>query len=67
MVFKEIYMNTEKLREAEERFLERYPTGFDHPEFEAIRKKHKPEKMRIMAEEFFLPASFPNSPQSGRG
>lgn len=46
-------MNWEKLKLAERNFLDRYPGGFQDPEMQAIAKKHKPEKMAAMAQEFF--------------
>ncbi len=52
-------MNLEKLREAEEAFLQRYPGGFENPELVAIReKKHKPEQMIALAQESFAKGNF---------
>ncbi|MAT42905.1 MAG: hypothetical protein CL609_11225 [Anaerolineaceae bacterium] len=38
-------MNFNKLKQAEEAFLNRYPGGFDNPEMVEIGKKHKMDKM----------------------
>lgn len=46
-------MNIVKLKEAEERFLMRYPGGFSDPLMVEMKKKHKPEKMNRMAQESF--------------
>lgn len=51
-------MNVEKLMKAEHEFLMRYPGGFNHPEMVAIGKKHKPEKMNQMAQDFFASHQF---------
>lgn len=56
-------MNVEKLIHAKKRFLEEYPGGFDDPQMDEIRKKHKPEKMHQMACEFFAPDCFENPAQ----
>lgn len=53
-------MNIEKLIHAKKRFLEQYPGGFDDPQMEEIRKRHKPEKMHMMALEYFAPGCFDN-------
>ncbi|MBI9101887.1 MAG: hypothetical protein JEY99_05690 [Spirochaetales bacterium] len=54
-------MNRLKLKAAEKSFLTRYPGGFSHPDMVTISKKHKPEKMQSMAQEFFAPDQFENS------
>ena len=46
-------MNTDKLKEAEARFLERYPGGLQHPDMLKIGKKHKMERMISLAQEQF--------------
>ena len=51
-------MNIERLKEAEQTFLSRYPGGFNHPDMVVISKKHKPEKMKIMAQESFAEKLF---------
>lgn len=54
-------MNKQKLREAEERFLMRFPGGFAHPEILKIAKKHKLEKMQKLAQESYSLAQFKNA------
>jgi hypothetical protein len=44
-------MNKVKLKEAEERFLMRYPGGFSNPRMLELAKKHKVEKMKKLAQE----------------
>jgi len=44
-------VNRAKLKEAEERFIMQYPGGFSNPEMLEIAKKHKVEKMKIMAQD----------------
>jgi hypothetical protein len=51
-------MNTKRLREAEKKFLKRYPGGFAHPEMEKIARKHKPEQMTALAKESFAKKRF---------
>ncbi len=51
-------MNKTKLKEAEERFLLRYPGGFSDPAMLEIAKKHKVEKMNRMAQESFGAENF---------
>jgi hypothetical protein len=52
-------MNLEKLKEAEEAFLHRYPGGFDNPAIIAMRnKKHKPDQMIALAQESFSKGNF---------
>jgi hypothetical protein len=47
-------MNLDKLKQAEEVFLHRYPGGFDNPEIITTRnRKHKPDKMIALAQESF--------------
>jgi len=53
-------MNIKKLKEAEKRFLEIYPEGFNHPEMKKIGLKHKPEKMTALAQESFALEKFQN-------
>lgn len=53
-------MNRDKLKRAEELFLERYPGGFTHPEILEIGKKHPIGKMHTMALEAFAPDKFYN-------
>lgn len=54
-------MNKEKLINAEKLFFAQYPGGWEHPEMQAIIKKHKPEKMKKMAQDFFAPECFDNT------
>ncbi len=51
-------MNLKKLKAAEESFLKTYPGGFDHPEFEAVAKKHKVDQMTAAAREHLAKAKF---------
>ena len=52
-------MNLDKLKQAEEVFLQRYPAGFDDPEIIAIRKKkHNVDKMIAFAQESFAKRNF---------
>ncbi|MEA4847780.1 MAG: hypothetical protein VB106_11165 [Clostridiaceae bacterium] len=51
-------MNKTKLKEAEERFLLRYPGGFSDPMMLEIAKKHRVEKMNRMAQESFAAENF---------
>lgn len=53
-------MNINKLKEAEQKFLSRYPGGFQHPDMLVISKKHKPEKMKTMTRESFSESLFSN-------
>jgi hypothetical protein len=46
-------MNSEKLKQAEYWFLNRYPGGFLDPELQVIAKKHKVDKMSSTAQDFF--------------
>lgn len=51
-------MNKAKLREAEERFIMRYPGGFSNPRMLELAKKHKVEKMKKMAQDSFAIGQF---------
>jgi len=51
-------MNSNKLHEAEMDFLSIYPGGFSDPAMVEIKKKHKPEKMKQMAQELFAKDAF---------
>lgn len=51
-------MNIEKLKRAEQAFLERYPGGFRHPEMIEIGKKHKINKMTELTVELFSQEKF---------
>ena len=51
-------MNLDKLKQAEEHFLQRYPGGFEHPEMVAIGKKHSMEKLINLAQESFSEDQF---------
>lgn len=51
-------MNLSKLKQAERRFLNRYPGGFRHPEMQAIGKKHKIAKLVEFAQAGFKAAAF---------
>jgi hypothetical protein len=51
-------MNRRKLKEAEERFLVRYPGGFANPLMLEIAKKHKVEKMNKLAQDSFAIEQF---------
>ena len=54
-------MDWERLSIAEERFFERYPGGFEHPEIVEIAKKHRGNKMTSRAQEVFAPDNFEDS------
>lgn len=56
-------MNYEKLKEAEQEFLMRYPGGFDNPEMLAIAKKHKIGKMVEFAQDSFGLEQFEDTEQ----
>tara|TARA_B100000686_G_C16446304_1_gene789663 strand:- start:127 stop:801 length:675 start_codon:yes stop_codon:yes gene_type:complete len=49
MLKSRITMNLEKLKEAEGRFLMRYPLGFDDPALLPIKKKHNVDKLINLA------------------
>ena len=51
-------MNIDKLKEAEQGFMTRYPGGFAAPEMVEIGKKHKMEKMVDFAQSNFAPEKF---------
>ena len=51
-------MNILKLKQAEENFLNKYPSGFNHPELAALGKKHKMDKMIALAQECFSKSRF---------
>jgi len=51
-------MNKAKLKETEERFFTLYPGGFSNPLMLEIAKKHKPEKMKKLAQESFTAEQF---------
>jgi hypothetical protein len=46
-------VNKAKLKEAEERFIMRFPGGFSNPQMLELAKKHKVEKMKKMAQDSF--------------
>ncbi|ETN92138.1 hypothetical protein U062_01923 [Gammaproteobacteria bacterium MOLA455] len=48
-----IQLNSNKLKQAEAKFLSRYPGGFADPEVVKIGKRHAMEKMTTMAHESF--------------
>ncbi len=54
-------MNTAKLKEAEEKFLMRFPGGFSHPQMIELAKKHKVEKMKQLAQTCFAIEKFEKS------
>lgn len=56
-------MNQVRLKEAEERFLIRYPGGFANQEILQIAKKHKIEKMKKLAQDCFSPEQFTSAEQ----
>ena len=56
-------MNTLKLKEAERRFLIKYPGAFNHPELQIIAKKHKMDKMIETAQSAFGKSRF-SDPQA---
>ena len=51
-------MNLEKLTTAAERFLKRYPGGFQHPEMAALGKKHKMDAMTLFSQANFSKEKF---------
>lgn len=51
-------MNEKKLKMAEAHFLAQYPGGFQHPEMQAIGKKHKMDAMVIFVKESFSKKAF---------
>jgi hypothetical protein len=54
----EASVNLQKLKQAEQEFLMKYPGGFNHPSFEAIAKKHKVDQMTAFTHESFSKAKF---------
>lgn len=54
-------MNKAKLKEAEEKFIMRFPGGFSHPQMLELAKKHKVEKMKKMAQDSFAIGQFENA------
>ncbi|MDG1164549.1 MAG: hypothetical protein P8P26_03520 [Porticoccaceae bacterium] len=46
-------LNKQKLKLAEAHFLQCYPGGFANPEMQAIGKKHRVDKMTVLAQESF--------------
>lgn len=46
-------MNLEKLKQAEQRFLNQHPDGFNDPSMQVIAKRHRMEKMVEFAQENF--------------
>ena len=55
-------MNKQKLREAQARFLTRYPDGFEDPGMAYIKKKHDVDKLVAFAQENLTRSSF-NRPE----
>lgn len=53
-------MNTDKLKQAEEAFLDRYPAGFMAPEMQELGKKHKMDQMIGYAQDSFGKNQFKN-------
>lgn len=51
-------MNVGKLKAYESEFLSRYPDGFYSPELEELGKKHKMDKMVVLAEGLFKEEAF---------
>lgn len=51
-------MNLEKLKHAENVFMQRYPGGFAHPEMVAIGKKHRMDKMIEFTQSSFAKKNF---------
>lgn len=51
-------MNIEKLKSLEDKFLSRYAGGFEHPELEAIGKKHKVGKLVEFSQDAFAKKRF---------
>ena len=54
-------MNLDKLEQAEAKFFNMYPGGFEHPDMVAIGKKHKMDKMITTVQEEFSEDQFGNS------
>lgn len=55
-------MNYQKLKDAEARFLQRYPGGFADPEMASIKKKHNVEKLAEFTQQILTRANF-NRPE----
>jgi hypothetical protein len=53
-------MRRDLLIAAEREFLNLYPGGFNNPEIDEIKKKHKPEKMHDLTIELFKEDNFEN-------
>ncbi len=51
-------MNLKKLKSLEDKFLSRYPGGFEHPELAAIGKKHKVNKLVEFSQDAFAKKQF---------
>ncbi len=51
-------MNVEALKEAQRKFLEKYPGGFTHPELIEVGKKHKMAQLAKTAKECFAKKNF---------
>lgn len=51
-------MNLDKLKQAEEKFFQLYPGGFEHPDMKTIAKKHKMDKLITQAQEVFAADQF---------
>lgn len=51
-------MNMDKLKDAQQRFLAQYPGGFSNPQMIDIAKKHRAEKMKALAQEYFSTDQF---------
>ena len=51
-------MNLQRLRKAEQLFLNRYPGGFTHPDMAAIGKKHKMDRMISLVQDSFVKKNF---------
>jgi hypothetical protein len=52
-------MNLDKLKQAEEAFLAKYPGGFANPDLMAIRnRKHRPDQMIALVRQSFSKANF---------
>jgi hypothetical protein len=54
-------MNLSLLKQAEQKFLNQYPGGFQHPEMVAIGKKHRMEQMTELAKNAFSKNAFRNT------
>jgi len=54
-------MNLKKLKQAEEKFFNMYPGGFEHPDMLAIGKKHNMDKTILQVQEAFAEDQFKDS------